>query len=666
MENDTQYKNQQEDIHPTGKNSETQNKEKPHGGFMDMKIYRQKILAISLILISSLCAFGTAFALFSFGEIIIIYDPKIFVWVSVVSVAVGFLAGIVSYYTFDKLNTALNAAQQYRVYVTQLNEKFVKIISEISAYSNWKLVAHRASNEIAKAFEPRNKHVIVNILSLKANQLYFVASSSPNGQELIKDNYHFPADVGITGWVVKNNKECLVLDVKNDPEKRYFYHSAFPNVKSEMAVPIKYGENKIIGIIDIQSQASFIGDDMLVLPALGAQLGEIYRRLEFLEIRKKIADLSVSLAKRVITIHDLGMLLKETGIVAKDVLGADVISYYYMNPSDGQLKGPYVAGELLHPEIQIGTEDVLSDEFLTHILERGDIQYFEQAAESLQYRQNEKERISFIERENIESFVAIPLVTQSGTVGLMFVNFRAQQLFDDEFKGLIEIFSALSSLAIQNCQVEEITALVRHDQLIRDLHDTVQHRLLGAESALNTLLNAAASTEDKRNSGIAAMNYVASARKIIYNLERGGNIFTLKTIFENISWHANLIRSIYKIEVSLSLPEIDFSVPIMTWVGNQIEYVIEEMVYNAVQHANTPRIDIVVNLEKNDLLICVKDKGVGFDMDNVKRGMGLDNMRQRVETYLNGSLNIDAQPGQGTNISVRFPVIIDFNPTEIP
>ena len=54
--------------------------------------------------------------------------------------------------------------------------------------------------------------------------------------------------------------------------------------------------------------------------------------------------------------------------------------------------------------------------------------------------------------------------------------------------------------------------------------------------------------------------------------------------------------------------------------------------------------------------LTVEDDGKGFEIDAVgdSAGMGLTNMRERVE-FLGGSLSILSSPGKGTKVSVTVP-----------
>jgi signal transduction histidine kinase len=64
---------------------------------------------------------------------------------------------------------------------------------------------------------------------------------------------------------------------------------------------------------------------------------------------------------------------------------------------------------------------------------------------------------------------------------------------------------------------------------------------------------------------------------------------------------------------------------------------------------------------EGDLLLIVRDNGVGFDVQNALdkaasgQSMGLIGMQERIRG-MNGSISIESEPGQGTEIRVRIPV----------
>jgi signal transduction histidine kinase len=51
----------------------------------------------------------------------------------------------------------------------------------------------------------------------------------------------------------------------------------------------------------------------------------------------------------------------------------------------------------------------------------------------------------------------------------------------------------------------------------------------------------------------------------------------------------------------------------------------------------------------------VVDDGVGFDSNKIKEGMGLHNIKSRVDVF-NGKLTIDTQPERGSTFIIEIPI----------
>ncbi|MBF8378118.1 PAS domain S-box protein [Alicyclobacillus mali] len=83
--------------------------------------------------------------------------------------------------------------------------------------------------------------------------------------------------------------------------------------------------------------------------------------------------------------------------------------------------------------------------------------------------------------------------------------------------------------------------------------------------------------------------------------------------------------------------------------------IVQEAVHNAISHGRARHIQIHMTCAE----LCeveIRDDGCGFDAEQIKLlpGYGLKNMRERASA-LNGVLEIDSQPGQGTRVRVIFP-----------
>lgn len=80
----------------------------------------------------------------------------------------------------------------------------------------------------------------------------------------------------------------------------------------------------------------------------------------------------------------------------------------------------------------------------------------------------------------------------------------------------------------------------------------------------------------------------------------------------------------------------------------------KEAINNAAKYSNCKTVQVLILSEGKQLTLSIKDDGVGFDVDKVKRGNGLNNMTQRASA-LNGNLQIHSQVGQGTSITLIVP-----------
>ena len=80
----------------------------------------------------------------------------------------------------------------------------------------------------------------------------------------------------------------------------------------------------------------------------------------------------------------------------------------------------------------------------------------------------------------------------------------------------------------------------------------------------------------------------------------------------------------------------------------------KEIYNNILKHANARAVDINFNFTTDEVLrIRVRDNGAGFNTQDVQRGNGLQNIRNRV-SRMNGVCDIRSAPGEGTEILIEL------------
>jgi PAS domain S-box-containing protein len=82
--------------------------------------------------------------------------------------------------------------------------------------------------------------------------------------------------------------------------------------------------------------------------------------------------------------------------------------------------------------------------------------------------------------------------------------------------------------------------------------------------------------------------------------------------------------------------------------------IIQEQINNILKYANASRADIEINDENGNVNIIILDNGQGFDPFLKRKGIGISNMINRVESY-NGKIIIESSPGMGCKIDISIP-----------
>ncbi len=83
--------------------------------------------------------------------------------------------------------------------------------------------------------------------------------------------------------------------------------------------------------------------------------------------------------------------------------------------------------------------------------------------------------------------------------------------------------------------------------------------------------------------------------------------------------------------------------------------IVQELTHNTLKYANAKTLLVQVNRYEDQLNLIIEDDGVGFDVEKAfdTGGLGLRSVKSRID-YINGSLDIDSTPGEGTSISIQL------------
>ncbi|MBV2227636.1 MAG: sensor histidine kinase [Sphingobacterium mizutaii] len=128
--------------------------------------------------------------------------------------------------------------------------------------------------------------------------------------------------------------------------------------------------------------------------------------------------------------------------------------------------------------------------------------------------------------------------------------------------------------------------------------------------------------------------------------------------------HHMMPESLLRYGLKVSLTDFCTSIPIADfhYFGDEVRLAekleimvyrcIHELVNNALKHAEATKINVQLVQEPDRLSFTVQDDGKGYDRETVTEGMGLRNIRQRVDAF-QGELNIYSTE-KGTEVHVEL------------
>lgn len=221
-----------------------------------------------------------------------------------------------------------------------------------------------------------------------------------------------------------------------------------------------------------------------------------------------------------------------------------------------------------------------------------------------------------------------------------------------------ELYNLALEKEKQHAKIATLTALLdgqeqERARLARDLHDGLGGLLSGTKIQLSTLHHKITDTNKiEMTKSIEHLdNAVDELRRVAHNLMP--DLLLKYGLEEALKEYAN----------RMSTDQLDIHVQFLGYTQTLeqdkqllVYRIIQELVNNALKHANPQQIIIQLVESDNSYMVTIEDDGCGFELTQAQQtqSAGLHNIQSRVQ-FLKGELHIHSELNLGTSIDFQFP-----------
>lgn len=208
----------------------------------------------------------------------------------------------------------------------------------------------------------------------------------------------------------------------------------------------------------------------------------------------------------------------------------------------------------------------------------------------------------------------------------------------------------------QQLKLEEGKRLEKR-RFSEELHDGVLGRLFGTRLSLDSLNN---KHDDKTIQ--TRLKYIEELKSIEHEIRQISHGLDSTTFSEDVLF-TEVVEQLIEIQNTLDHDhpnKFQFTNDyVIHWekMPNNIKVhlyrIIQESLQNIHKHAAAKHGKVSLLRKDDAIILRIEDDGIGMEVNKVKKGIGLKNIRSRVE-QMNGVLNVDSKKGIGTIITVQI------------
>ena len=185
-----------------------------------------------------------------------------------------------------------------------------------------------------------------------------------------------------------------------------------------------------------------------------------------------------------------------------------------------------------------------------------------------------------------------------------------------------------------------------------ELHDNIAQVLGVVKLHIGMISHQTESEKDilKRTNELVQQS-ISEIRHLSANLKPP--VFEEQGLKESIQHLVANIRRVKELKFTLSIDDEKCDRYLNNEQKLMIYRIVQEQLNNIIKYAEAKNVFISIEIDHPGVIIKIKDDGVGFDPTNLESGIGLKNIRGRLNLF-NGKLSIISAHGRGCELRAEF------------
>jgi signal transduction histidine kinase len=253
-----------------------------------------------------------------------------------------------------------------------------------------------------------------------------------------------------------------------------------------------------------------------------------------------------------------------------------------------------------------------------------------------------------------------------GTVfgNLYLTDKRAAEMFDEEDERVLVVLATQAAIAVENArlyneterkgrELQRLQVLEERERIGKELHDGVIQSLFAVGMNLQGLATSSGDTETAGRLEAAVEDVdraIRDLRNYIFGLRPG--ILADRQLDQALKEMASDFGSRTGI---VTVADVDNeAASILASRAGDVVQLAREALSNVSRHGDAATCRVSLRRGDDGLVLEIDDDGRGFDVETTTWGMGLHNLRERVES-LGGVLVVESTPGEGTTVRATLP-----------